>query len=175
MGIRGRPCGSCRLTARRMLPPHHLGGAHKRGAPYSSRRALLPKPKSLRLPEEKGCVLARPGWAGEMGARLSPPAGLGLWEWVGQKKLVATPQARLLEWVGQRNRSWRGHVVLRQACPEESGSLLRQAQDERPLYRRAQHDRTEPVRPEPVLSQVEGPVEGRLPGRPVRCLPQVML
>jgi hypothetical protein len=33
-----------------VLPPHRLGGTHKRGAPYSSRRALLPKPKSLRAP-----------------------------------------------------------------------------------------------------------------------------
>jgi len=31
-----------------VLPPHRLGGAHKRGAPYLSRRALLPQPKSLR-------------------------------------------------------------------------------------------------------------------------------
>jgi hypothetical protein len=34
---------------------------------------------------------------------------------------------------------WR--TALRQACPEESDRLLRQAQDERSLYRRAQDER----------------------------------
>ena len=50
---------------------------------------------------------------------------------------------------------------VRQACPEESGRLLRQDQDERPLYRRAQHERIVMAlalfrSPEPVLSKVEG-------------------
>ncbi|MFQ5781375.1 MAG: rRNA maturation RNase YbeY [Nitrospiria bacterium] len=46
--------------------------------------------------------------------------------------------------------------VLRQACPENAGRFLRQAQDKRPAYRRAQHERKKanvftikPLRPEP--------------------------
>ena len=47
--------------------------------------------------------------------------------------------------------------MVRQAPPEDASRLLRQAQDERPAYRRAQHEREMinvfnvwSVRPEPV-------------------------
>jgi hypothetical protein len=40
--------GLCRRTAGTLLPPHRLGGAHKRGTPYSSRRALLREAQASR-------------------------------------------------------------------------------------------------------------------------------
>jgi hypothetical protein len=42
-------------------PPHHLGGAHKHGATYSSHHA----PSTYSLGKER--VLARLGWAGVIG------------------------------------------------------------------------------------------------------------
>ena len=42
-------------------PPHHLGGAHRRSALYSARRA----------PCEKPAEGARLGWAGEIEASIS--------------------------------------------------------------------------------------------------------
>jgi len=83
----GRRGGACRRAARTVLfcervlslnspdvlPPHRLGGAHKRGAPYSSRRALLPKPKSLEV--DRATCATRSTYDGS-GARSYPTLNL---------------------------------------------------------------------------------------------------
>jgi hypothetical protein len=49
------------LGSEQSRPPHHLGGADKHGATYSSHRA----PSTYRHGKER--VLARLGWAGVIG------------------------------------------------------------------------------------------------------------
>jgi|SRR5687767_7932815 hypothetical protein len=49
------------LGPKQSRPPHHLGGAHKHGATYSSHRA----PSTYSLGKER--VLAPLGWAGVTG------------------------------------------------------------------------------------------------------------
>jgi hypothetical protein len=57
-----RSAGICVVLGRKQSrPPHHLGGAHKHGATYSSHRA----PSTYSLGKER--VLARLGWAGVIG------------------------------------------------------------------------------------------------------------
>ncbi len=57
-----RSAGICVVLGRKQSrPPHHLGGADKHGATYSSHRA----PSTFSLGKE--LVLARLGWAGVIG------------------------------------------------------------------------------------------------------------
>jgi hypothetical protein len=57
-----RSAGICVvLGSKQSRPPHHLGGAHKHGATYSSHRA----PSTYSFGKER--VLARLGWAGVIG------------------------------------------------------------------------------------------------------------
>ena len=63
--------GAYRRAAVKVLPPHRLGGAHKRGAPYSSRRALLSEAQASRCapPQRKGTRL---GVSGVGGCKTNP-------------------------------------------------------------------------------------------------------
>jgi hypothetical protein len=62
------------LGPKQSRPPHHLGGAHKHGATYSSHRA----PSTYSHGKER--VLARLGWAGVIGyaSNFFEPAALHL-------------------------------------------------------------------------------------------------
>jgi hypothetical protein len=68
------------LRSRGTPPPHHLGGVHKRAAPYSARR----EPQKLNVPESKTNPKAMPGerrgsaWAGEISGLFEHPAGHSL-------------------------------------------------------------------------------------------------